>query len=111
MWHRMQTVASSQSLDTTLAPTNDSAEYTAVLGPQGRIVVPAQIRKKLGLEPGTVVTIWEEGGRIHLRSRAAAREAAKKMFRDVRSPTSESLVDELIAERRAEAARDLADEN
>lgn len=96
----------------TSGPTADDEEYTAVLGPQGRIVIPIEIRKKLGLEPGTVINIWMEDGKVYLRSRAAARAAAKKLFRDARARLGGgSLVDELIAERRAEAARELADEN
>ena len=90
----------------------DDEEYTAVLGPQGRVVIPIEIRKKLGLEPGTVINIWLEDGKVHLRSRAAARASAKKLFKDARTRRGgESLVDELIAERRAEAARELADES
>lgn len=96
----------------TNAPTADAEEYTAVLGPQGRIVIPIEIRKKLGLEPGTVINIWMEDGKVHLRSRAAARASAKKLFTDARARLGGgSLVDELLAERRAEAARELADEN
>lgn len=92
--------------------TADDDEYTAVLGPQGRIVIPIEIRKKLGLEPGTVINIWMEDGKVHLRSRAAARASARKLFKDARARLGgESLVDELLAERRAEAARELADEN
>ena len=90
----------------------DGEEYTAILGPQGRIVIPIEIRKKLGLEPGTVINIWMEDGKVHLRSRAAARASAKKLFKDARARLGRgSLVDELLAERRAEAARELADEN
>ncbi|HEY8913807.1 AbrB/MazE/SpoVT family DNA-binding domain-containing protein [Lacisediminihabitans sp.] len=83
-----------------------------MLGPQGRIVIPIEIRRKFGLEPGTVLNIWAEDGKVHLRSRAAARASAKKLFKDARGRLGgENLVDELIAERRAEAARELADED
>lgn len=89
----------------------DAAKYSAVLGPQGRIVIPSELRKELNLEPGTILTIWSEGGGVYLRSRAAARESAKQLFRDARARLGErSLVDELIAERRGEAARELTDE-
>jgi len=85
-------------------PASEEAIYSAVLGPQGRLVIPAEIRKKLGYEPGTVVNIWVEGGNLRMQSQGAAREAAKALFRKTRR--SESIVDELIAERRAEAARE-----
>ncbi|MEO7122812.1 MAG: hypothetical protein ABI400_06780, partial [Lacisediminihabitans sp.] len=90
--------------------TPGGGRYTAVLGPQGRIVIPVEIRKQLGLEPSVVLNIWEEDGEIHLSTQAAARAAARKMFRDARGLLGKSLADELVAERHAEAARDLADE-
>lgn len=102
----------SLAISATQVATPDDQEYTVVLGPQGRVVIPIEIRKKLGLEPGTVLNIWAEDGKVYLRSRAAARASAKKLFKDARARLGGgSLVDELIAERRAEAARELADEN
>lgn len=53
-----------------------------MLGPQDRIVIPIEIRRKFGLEPGTVLNIWAEDGKVHLRSRAAARASAEKLFKD-----------------------------
>lgn len=86
---------------TSARPEEGVREYSTTLGPQGRLVIPAAIRRKLDLQAGSVLTLWEDDGKIFLRSRAAARNAARQLFTDAR--TSGNLVDELIAERRAEA--------
>lgn len=73
------------------------------------MVVPASIRKALGLEPGVRLTFRLDGEDIVLTTREAAMRRAKKMFRDAPGLKGRSLVDELIAERRAEAARENAE--
>ncbi len=72
---------------------------------EGRIVIPASIRKQAGLQAGDMVTFKVEAdGTIRLRTRAQAIGRLQAMFKDV----DHSLVDELIAERRAEAAKEAA---
>ncbi len=71
----------------------------------GRIVVPARFRKSLGLEPGDPVTVTLEGDVLRVRTIQAAREKARSIMRK-KNPKKRSLVDELIAERRSEAAKD-----
>ena len=34
---------------------------------QGRIVVPADVRRKLGIGPGSILEWYEEGGKIFVR--------------------------------------------
>jgi AbrB family looped-hinge helix DNA binding protein len=34
------------------------------VGPRGEVVIPAEIREQLGIEPGDVVTCWREADRI-----------------------------------------------
>jgi AbrB family looped-hinge helix DNA binding protein len=82
----------------------DVVEVT--VGPRGRIVVPASLRRRLGVEPGTVLLLRLEGDRIVLEPRRAALERARRRFDVV--PASVSLVDELIAERRKQARREEA---
>ena len=36
------------------------------LGPQGRIVIPAEMRRALGVEEGDTLVAWTEGGRLVL---------------------------------------------
>ena len=71
----------------------------------GRIVVPARFRKLLGLEPGDPVTVTLEGDVLRVRTIEATLEGARAIMRK-KNPKKRSLVDELIAERRAEAAKE-----
>lgn len=68
---------------------------------QGRIVIPIQLRQQLKLVPGSKLIARLEGNRIIL-------EKPEDVFHRLRSTfnSSESLVEELIAERRTEAAND-----
>jgi AbrB family looped-hinge helix DNA binding protein len=74
------------------------------VGPKGRVVVPAQIRRELGIEEGTELMARIEGDGIVLEPRAAALRRLRELVRDA-VPEGVSLVDELIAERREEARR------
>jgi AbrB family looped-hinge helix DNA binding protein len=65
---------------------------------QGRVVIPAPFRQQLGLFPGTKLVARLEGERIVLEK---PEDVFKRLRSTFNSPTS--LVDELIADRRAEA--------
>ena len=71
----------------------------------GRIVIPAEYRKRLGVQVGDNVILQLDDGEIRLFT---VREAIRRAQEMVRRYVSEgvSLADELIAERRAEAARE-----
>jgi AbrB family looped-hinge helix DNA binding protein len=75
--------------------------------PQGRVVIPAEIRAELGIEPGKSVGFLVEDGEVQLItvSRGVKRAQAIAAKYVQREP-GRSLVDEFIAERRAEAARE-----
>ncbi len=74
-----------------------------MMGDRGRLVLPAQLRERLHLETGAPLVLLDTPGGIVI----ATREQAKKLVRD--SLAGDSLVDQLIAERRAAAAdEDLA---
>ncbi len=73
------------------------------IGDRGRVVVPASLRKALGLEPGTrLLATAEADGSLRLRPYHAISEAHHGILANVSA--DRSLVDELLAERRAEAA-------
>lgn len=74
------------------------------VGPKGRVVVPASIRRELGVEEGTELLARVEGDGIVLEPRTAAIRRIQELFAHV--PRDVSLVDELIAERREEARRE-----
>lgn len=81
-----------------------TTEGTRVDG-QGRVVIPAVIRHAMGMEPGDAVTIRVVDGEIRITTRRAALERARAVVMAA-TRGRRSLVDELIAERRAEAARE-----
>lgn len=73
----------------------------------GRVVIPAEIRQSLGLKEGDTV-LWElRGGEAVLTTRLAQMREAQAMVRQYVAAGA-SLVDELIADRRAENAQDEA---
>lgn len=47
----------------------ESKEYILRIGPQGRIVIPATMRKALGLKPGAVVVGRIEKDKVVLSKR------------------------------------------
>ena len=69
----------------------------------GRVVIPAEFRKALGLKSGEAVMVGVEDGEIRIQSVRHAIRLAQEMVREM-VPEGRSLVDELIAERRREAA-------
>jgi AbrB family looped-hinge helix DNA binding protein len=72
----------------------------------GRLLIPARLRKELGLHPGADVVLEAREGELRIRSYRAAVEHAQALIRRYIPDDERSLVDELIAERRAEAARE-----
>ena len=75
----------------------------------GRILIPAEIRKQLGMTAGSTLTLEVDGEELHLLTRRARIRAAQaSVARYV--PEGVSLVEELIAERREEARKELAGE-
>jgi AbrB family looped-hinge helix DNA binding protein len=78
------------------------------IGPQGRVVIPARLRRELEIEPGETLMARVESRRLVLERRDEILERLRSELRDAR-PERGSVVDELIAERRAEARREAAE--
>lgn len=74
---------------------------------QGRVVIPAEMRRELEIEPGETLMAHVESHRLVLERRGEILERLRSELREVR-PKGRSAVDELIAERRAEARREAA---
>lgn len=78
---------------------------SATMSQGGRVVVPKQYREKLGIKEGDEVIWTEIDGQIVLTSRLQQIRRAQALCAQLFAGQPErSLVDELIAERRAEAA-------
>jgi len=75
-----------------------------LVGPQGRIVIPAAIRQVMGIEPGSVLLAQVLDGKLVLETQAQLLSQFFSRFAKARMQPGGSVVDELIDERRAEAA-------
>lgn len=71
----------------------------------GKLVIPAAMRRALGIASGDTVMVGIEDGELRIRSLAKAVERAQAIVRR-HVPRGASLADELIADRRSEAERD-----
>jgi AbrB family looped-hinge helix DNA binding protein len=77
---------------------------TVTVGPDGRILVPVELRRTLGLQPGTRLVARVEDDRLVLERREVVLRRLQAQFEAI--PPGVSLVDELIADRRREAERE-----
>jgi AbrB family looped-hinge helix DNA binding protein len=78
--------------------------YRVRLGDRGRLVLPAELRRRAGLEEGQELVLSYERGVVRMMTRADLAAAGLGMFAD--TAPGRDLAAELIAERRAEAARE-----
>ena len=84
-------------------------ETTVVrLSEGGRIVIPAKYRRALGLQVGDEIIVRLDDNELRLFTRRQAIKRVQEMLRGT-LPPGRSPSDELIAERRAEAAREEED--
>ncbi|MBS3965642.1 MAG: AbrB/MazE/SpoVT family DNA-binding domain-containing protein [Truepera sp.] len=74
------------------------------LGSNGRLVIPSDYRQALGLKDGGNVIITLESAGLRVTTPELAIKQAQTLVRQY-VPEGVSLVDELLAERRREAAR------
>jgi len=77
------------------------------LGAQGRVVIPAHLRKALDLKPGDRLVARQDGDSIVLERRENLLHRLRARYAHI--PADISLADELMAERQAEAAREKDD--
>lgn len=79
-----------------------SDTYDTTVTREGRVLIPAEVRRAIGLAPGVRVSLRVDGERIVLMTVDGARRRLREMFSGVPG----SLSEELIAERRDEVRRD-----
>jgi AbrB family looped-hinge helix DNA binding protein len=68
------------------------------MGDRGRLVIPAELRERAGLAEGVALTLLETPGGLVLLTRPQLQELVRADLAGL------NLVDELLAERRAESA-------
>jgi AbrB family looped-hinge helix DNA binding protein len=71
----------------------------------GRLQLPADVRRELGLADGDQVVMQVVDGELHVRPRRDVLKRIQTMLRPYAGKTG-SVADELIADRRSQAARD-----
>lgn len=77
----------------------------------GRVVIPKEMREALGIAEGGELRLTVEDGELRGSTRLAAFLRLQRKLAALAPPEGEtSAVDELVADRRAEAAREEADE-
>ncbi|MEK7849028.1 MAG: AbrB/MazE/SpoVT family DNA-binding domain-containing protein [Chloroflexota bacterium] len=79
-------------------------EVKTRMGAGGRVVIPAGYRRTLGLKPGDEVMLLLEEGEVRLLTPQRAVQRAQALVRRY-IPEGRSLVEELLQQRREEAAR------
>ena len=79
--------------------------YKTKIERNGRLLLPAAVRRQLGIQPGDEVLLQVEDGAVRITTTEAAVRQMQHDFR-AKIPDGVSVVDELIAWRREQAARD-----
>ena len=83
-----------------------SNEARIRINENGRVVIPAEFRKALGVGAGDEIVLRMEEGELRITTMKQRIACAQKLTRKYVKP-GVSLADELIAERRAAARREL----
>jgi len=74
---------------------------TTTVDQNGRVLIPASVRRPLGLRHGSELSVTIEDGRVVLATTTQAWGAVQNLFRDVQPPVP--VVDSLLDERRTDA--------
>jgi AbrB family looped-hinge helix DNA binding protein len=82
---------------------------TMKVDPSGRVVIPHEVREALGIPDGGELLVTVEDGELRASTRLAA---LRRIQRELKTyvPAGTSVVDEFLAEKRAEVAREEAKE-
>ena len=78
------------------------------LGAAGRLVIPARFRAALGIKPGDRLNVELHGQEVRMYSYQEGIRRARELVRKY-IPDDVNLADELIEDRRREAAEELKD--
>jgi AbrB family looped-hinge helix DNA binding protein len=83
-------------------------EVRARINESGRVVLPKELRESMGIEPGDVLFFSSDGKTVKVETQKQRIRRAQEHIRQYVDP-SRSLVDELIAERREEFRKEMAE--
>ena len=99
------------SYDRHVSDVTEGAEPAEVtVNPQGRVLIPAQVRREAGIAPGSTLIVHVEDGRVVLETREQLIERMRREVAETwQGDPPRSAADELIADRRAEASLEAGD--
>jgi AbrB family looped-hinge helix DNA binding protein len=83
-------------------------EVRATVNESGRVVIPKAVRDALGVEPGDSLIFSRDGEAFRIETQKQRALRAQAYIRSI-IPPGVSLVDELIAERREEFRKEMAE--
>ena len=86
-------------------PEHKPSVFHAKLGAGGRLVIPAEARQQLHLEEGSDLVIEVDGNGLHIAQLQQTIKQIQVLCRQ-HVPEGVSVVDELLRERREDAARE-----
>lgn len=95
---KSQNVAKIHDVETPLAETR--------INDNGRIVIPAEIRQRMGIKPGDTLFLTMEGDILKVETHMSRIRRIQESMRHLITP-GRLLSDELIADRREEARREI----
>ena len=82
-------------------------EYVKI-GEDGRVVIPSSFRRELNIKPGDTLVVESDGDSLLVRGYERMLDEVQAAFAGL-APADARLSDELLADRRADAARDAHD--
>lgn len=80
--------------------------FKSRINENGRIVIPAEIRKSMGLKAGDTVVMTLADGILRIESQRVKIQRIQEDFKKFTKP-GERASDELVADRREEAGREM----
>lgn len=84
------------------------AEVRAKVNESGRVVIPIQFREAMGIQSGDEIIFSAQGDCVRIETQKQRIRRAQEMIRKYIAP-ERSLSDELIAERREEFRKEMAE--
>jgi AbrB family looped-hinge helix DNA binding protein len=87
---------------------NKVLEVRATVNESGRVVLPKELREAMGIQPGDVLFFSSDGRTTRLETQKQRIRRAQEYIRSI-VPAGVSMVDELIAERREEFRKEMAE--
>ena len=87
---------------------NNPSRVRSRINANGRVVIPSEMRREMGLSPGDSVVMTVKDGVLTMESLQARVRRVQQSLRQHIDPVRR-LSDELIAERREEALREAAE--